>query len=82
MVGRVADYVDENFIHLQELDRIVAGDRGAMRSQGSARTQDGRAYDNTYMHMVRIRDGRFVEFVEYLDTELATAVLCGGERPG
>ena len=42
---------------------------------GTARTQDGRAYNNTYCHVMRIADGRIVEMTEYFDTELAAAVL-------
>ena len=75
VVGRVAEYVDENFIHLEEVDRIVSGNRGAMRSLGSARTSDGRPYNNTYLHMIKVEDGRIVEFIEYLDTDLINRVL-------
>ena len=75
VVARVGEYTDENFIRLDELDRIVSGDRGVLRSMGHARTKDGRPYDNTYCHLFRVEDGVFTEFVEYLDTDLIQRVL-------
>jgi ketosteroid isomerase-like protein len=75
VIARVGEYVDDNFIHLEELDRVVDGNRGVMRSQGSAHTRDGRPYDNSYLHMIRVENGRIVEFIEYLDTDLINRVL-------
>lgn len=77
VIARVGEYVDENFIHLEELDRIVDGNRGAMRSQGSAHTRDGRPYLNTYLHIIKVSNGRIVELIEYLDTDLINRVLLG-----
>lgn len=79
VIGRVAEYVSEDFIHLTELARVVEGNKGVMRSNGSARTKDGRRYDNTYMHMITVRGGKIIEFIEYLDTDLIRRVLCGSE---
>ena len=79
VIGRVAEYVDDNFIQLTEVARVVDGNRGVMRSMGKAKTQDGRRYDNTYMHMITVRDGKIVEFIEYLDTDLIRRVLVGNE---
>ena len=79
IVGRVAEYVDENFIHLDETDRVVEGNRAAMRSQGSSHTREGRPYNNTYLHLIRVRDGKIVEFQEYLDTDMVNRVLLGQE---
>ncbi|MCG8588419.1 MAG: nuclear transport factor 2 family protein [Proteobacteria bacterium] len=75
VVGRVGEYTDENFIQLEELDRVVSGDRGVLRSRGRAYTKHGRPYENTYCHLVRVESGRFTEFVEYLDTDLIRRVL-------
>ena len=75
VVGRVGEYVDENFIHLEETDRVVAGNRAALRSRGTANTPDGQPYNNTYLHLFRVENGQFVEFVEYLDTDLVNRVL-------
>ena len=75
VIARVADYVDENFIQLDEIDRIVSGNRGVMRSNGRAHTPDGRPYNNTYLHLIRVEEGKIVEFIEYLDTDLINRVL-------
>jgi len=79
VIGRVAECVDDNFIHLTEVARVVDGNKGVMRSMGKAKTRDGRRYDNTYMHMITVRDGKIVEFIEYLDTDLIRRVLVGKE---
>ena len=75
VVSSVGEYTDENFIRLEELDRIVSGNRGVLRSAGHGRTKDGRPYDNTYCHLFRVDDGVFTDFVEYLDTDLIQRVL-------
>ena len=58
------------------VDNVVAeGDCVVVQSRGTAETKDGRPYNNTYCHVFRIRSGKIVEVTEYLDTELASAVL-------
>jgi ketosteroid isomerase-like protein len=58
------------------VDNIVAeGDWVVVQSRGTAKTKDGRPYNNTYCHVFRIRSGKIIEVTEYLDTELASAVL-------
>ena len=58
------------------VDNVVAeGDWVVVQSRGKAETKDGRPYNNTYCHVFRIRSGKIVEVTEYLDTELASAVL-------
>ena len=42
----------------------------------------GEPYRNHYHFLLTWRDGELVELKEYMDTELATDVLCGGARPG
>jgi len=32
----------------------------------------GRPYNNKYMFLMRFRDGKLIEMIEYLDTELVT----------
>jgi uncharacterized protein len=54
---------------------IAEGDFVVVQSRGKAETKDGRPYNNTYCHVFRIRGGKIVEVTEYLDTELASAVL-------
>ena len=38
----------------------------------------GRNYSNTYHFLMRARDGKIVEWREYMDTMHANDVLCGG----
>ena len=58
------------------VDNVVAeGDWVVVQSRGKAETIDGRPYNNTYCHVFRIGHGKIVEVTEYLDTELASAVL-------
>lgn len=58
------------------VDNIVAeGDFVVVESRGTARTKDGRPYDNTYCHVFTIRDGKIRAVTEYMDTELVSAVF-------
>ena len=58
------------------IDNVVAeGEFVVVQSRGQATTRNGEAYDNTYCHIFRLRNGRIVAVTEYLDTELATRVL-------
>jgi hypothetical protein len=58
------------------VDNMVAeGDWVVAQSRGKAVTKDGRPYNNNYCHVFRIRSGKIVEVTEYLDTQLASAVL-------
>jgi hypothetical protein len=44
-------------------------------TSGSAETIDGRPYNNRYCHIIRLRDGKFVEVTEYFDTALAGSIF-------
>lgn len=58
------------------IDNVVAeGDCVVVQSRGRATTRDGHAYDNTYCHVFRLREGRIVAVTEYMDTELTSRVL-------
>lgn len=54
---------------------IAEGDFVAVQLNGKAETKDGRPYNNTYCHVFTIRDGKIIEVMEYMDTELVTAVF-------
>ena len=56
-------------------------DRVAIEAESFARHVSGRAYNNKYHFLARLRDGQIVEFKEYCDTEHITDVICGGARP-
>jgi PPOX class probable F420-dependent enzyme len=52
-------------------------DRVAIEAESHARHVSGKPYDNQYHILMRLRDGKIVEWREYMDTMLANAVLCG-----
>jgi ketosteroid isomerase-like protein len=54
---------------------IAEGNHVAIEADGSARTKDGRDYRNAYCFVVRVENGKVVESREYMDTELAKAVI-------
>ena len=56
-------------------DIVSAGDWVVGRGRGHARTVSGDDYDNAYCWWYRIVDGKVVEIIEYLDTELVTTLL-------
>jgi ketosteroid isomerase-like protein len=57
------------------------GDRVAIEATSYGEHASGKLYNNHYHFLMRLRDGKIVRFKEYLDTEHATDVLCGGQRP-
>lgn len=66
--------IDGDFtLDIQSL--IAEDDRVVMQSQGRARTQRGKDYNNTYCHVFRFRGSEVAEVTEYLDTELVTEVF-------
>jgi len=61
------------------VQRILAdGDHVVVEAKGRATTKAGKPYNNEYCFLYRIAGGKIVEVTEYLDTELASAVL---QRP-
>src|SRR4051812_3731556 len=59
-----------------EADFVLAeGDRVVVQARGHATTARGEAYDQTYLYIFRIRDGRITEVVEHCDTALVERVL-------
>lgn len=56
-------------------DMVADGDWVVGRGRGLSRTTPGSDYNNEYCGWYRIVDGKVVEIIEYLDTELVTTVL-------
>lgn len=56
-------------------------DRVAVEAESLGAHASGRTYSNQYHFLMRFRDGKVVEFKEYMDTERVTDILCGGQRP-
>ena len=50
---------------------IAEGDRVAVEAESFATHVSGTPYNNKYLFLMRFRDGKLIEMVEYLDTELA-----------
>ena len=53
-------------------------DRVAIEAESYGRHKSGRTYANVYHFLMRVRDGKIVEWREYLDTMHASDVLCAG----
>lgn len=56
------------------------GDTVVAQTSGRAETVDGKAYNNSYCQVIRIRDGKIAAVKEYFDTALVDAVF--GSRSG
>ena len=58
------------------VDNVIAeGDFVVVQVRGKAETKEGRAYDNSYCHVFKMRGGKIAEVTEYFDTELTTSVF-------
>jgi uncharacterized protein len=58
------------------IERLIGeGDFVVALTSGIAETKEGRAYNNRYCQVIRLREGQFVEVTEYFDTELASAIF-------
>ncbi|HEB89132.1 MAG TPA: nuclear transport factor 2 family protein [Deltaproteobacteria bacterium] len=53
------------------------GDRVAIEARSEGRTARGDLYRQEYHFLMRVRDGRIIEWKEYMDTEHARKVLVG-----
>ena len=51
---------------------IAEGDTVAIQAESHAVHVSGRPYNNKYAFWMRFRDGKLIEMIEYLDTELVT----------
>lgn len=56
-------------------------DRVAVEAESLGTHVSGKTYNNHYHFLLRFRDGKVVEMKEYMDTELVTDIICGGQRP-
>lgn len=56
------------------------GDRVAIEAESSAIHASGKKFANKYHFLMRLRNGKIVKLTEYMDTELVTEVLCGGQH--
>jgi uncharacterized protein (TIGR02246 family) len=56
------------------------GERVAVEAESEGMHVSGKLYSNQYHFLFRFRDGKVVEFKEYMDTERVTEILCGGQK--
>jgi ketosteroid isomerase-like protein len=68
-------------IHFTIKSMTAEGDRVAVEAESEGMHVSGKLYTNQYHFLCRFRDGKLVEFKEYMDTERVTDILCGGQRP-
>ena len=61
---------------------VAEGDFVAVECEAEGEHVSGQAYAQQYHFLFKIRNGKLLELKEYMDTELVTEVLCGGQRPG
>jgi len=59
----------------------VEGERVAVEAESRGRHVSGRIYNNLYHFLLEFRDGKLLRLKEYMDTEMVTDILCGGQRP-
>ena len=57
------------------------GERVAVEAESRGDHSSGQHYHNRYHFLFRFKDGRIIELKEYMDTELVSDILCGGQRP-
>lgn len=58
------------------------GERVAIEAESDGVHVSGQHYHNYYHFLCVFKDGKLFRFKEYMDTEMVTDVLCGGQRPG
>ncbi|MEM9704723.1 MAG: nuclear transport factor 2 family protein [Pseudomonadota bacterium] len=60
---------------------VAEGDFVAVEAESDSIHASSNQYKNQYHFLFRFKDEKIIEVKEYMDTELVTDVLCGGERP-
>ena len=60
---------------------VAEGNKVAVECESDGDHISGRHYHNYYHFLFEIRDEKIYRMKEYMDTELVTEVLCGGQRP-
>jgi uncharacterized protein (TIGR02246 family) len=63
------------------LGMTAEGERVAVEATSEGLHVSGKPYKNFYHFLFTWRDGELLELKEYMDTEVVTDVICGGQRP-
>ena len=66
---------DDNGIKTEIQDISADGDKVFLQFSGQATTRSGRDYFNEYVQIMRFREGKICELVEYLDTQALASIL-------
>ncbi|MWV27765.1 nuclear transport factor 2 family protein [Aurantiacibacter rhizosphaerae] len=62
-------------VQTEILSMIAEGDRVAIEMEGKGKSVDGKAYDNQYLFILHIADGKVHSMTEYMDTRLVDDVF-------
>ena len=68
-------------LHFAILNMTAEEDRVAVEATSRGMHVSGKLYANHYHFLFHLRDGKIAVMKEFMDTEHATEVLCGGRRP-
>ena len=60
---------------------VAEGGRVAVEADSLGQHVSGVTYNNHYHFLFEFREGKVLRLKEYMDTELVTDILCGGQRP-
>ena len=68
-------------LQFQVLDMVAEGEKVAVEAVSEGEHVSGQTYSNEYHFLFEFRNGKLLKLKEYMDTEMVTDVLCGGQRP-
>lgn len=68
-------------IRFEILDMTAEGNKVAVEATSEGKHASGVTYTNEYHFLFEFREGKLLRLKEYMDTERATDILCGGQRP-
>lgn len=60
---------------------VAEGHKVAVEAESKGMHSSGQLYNNLYHFLFEFKDGKVLSLKEYMDTELVTDILCGGQRP-
>ncbi len=63
------------------ISMVAEGQKVAVEAVSEGEHISGQTYSNEYHFLFEFDNGKLVKLKEYMDTELVTDVLCGGQRP-
>lgn len=75
MLGGLSGGVEGGAIRLTPQAFIAEGDKVAVETESYAELKNGRVYNNEYLFVFEVRDGKIQSIKEYLDTEHTRAIF-------